>query len=56
MRRQTDYYLTWFAVAAEIASGFWFVRPADADVVFRAPTADLWGELVRRSTGLTARL
>jgi putative transcriptional regulator len=43
-------------LAAEIARGFWFVRPADADIVFRSPTAGLWEELVRRSQGLTARL
>lgn len=43
-------------LAAEVASGFWFVRPVDADVVFRTPTADLWEDLVRRSLGLTARL
>jgi putative transcriptional regulator len=43
-------------LAAEVASGFWFVRPVDADVVFRTPTAELWEDLVRRSLGLTARL
>jgi putative transcriptional regulator len=43
-------------LAAEIARGFWFVRPADAGVVFRSPTEGLWEELVRRSRDLTARL
>jgi putative AlgH/UPF0301 family transcriptional regulator len=43
-------------LAAEIARGFWFVRPVDADVVFRTPTEGLWEELVRRSRDLTARL
>jgi putative AlgH/UPF0301 family transcriptional regulator len=43
-------------LAAEIASGFWFVRPAEADVVFRTPTEGLWEELVRRSRDVTARL
>jgi putative transcriptional regulator len=43
-------------LAAEIASGFWFVRPIDADVVFRTPMEGLWEELVRRSQGLTASL
>jgi putative transcriptional regulator len=43
-------------LAAEIARGFWFVRPIDADVVFRTPMEGLWKELVRRSQGLTAML
>jgi putative transcriptional regulator len=43
-------------LAAEIARGFWFVRPIDADVVFRTPMEGLWEELVRRSQGLTASL
>jgi putative transcriptional regulator len=43
-------------LAAEIARGFWFARPVDADVVFRTPTEGLWEELVRRSQGLTASL
>ena len=43
-------------LAAEIASGFWFVRPADTDVVFRAPAEGMWEELVRRARGVTASL
>lgn len=43
-------------LAAEIASGFWFVRPADTDVVFRTPTEGMWEELVHRARGLTASL
>ena len=43
-------------LAAEIAGGFWFVRPADTDVVFRTPTEGMWEELVRRSRGVTAGL
>ena len=43
-------------LAAEIASGFWFVLPADTDVVFRKPAEGLWEELVRRSRGLKASL
>ena len=41
-------------LGAEIASGFWFVRPADTDVVFRGSTDGLWEELVRRPRGVTA--
>jgi putative transcriptional regulator len=43
-------------LAAEIASGFWFVRPADTDVVLRKQTDGLWEELVRRSRAVTASL
>jgi putative transcriptional regulator len=43
-------------LAAEIASGFWFVRPADTDVVLRKRTEGLWEELVRRSRAVTASL
>ncbi len=41
---------------AEIASGFWFVRPADTDLVLRGRTEGLWEELVRGARGLTASL
>ena len=41
---------------AEIARGFWFVRPAGADIVFRTATEGLWEDLVQRSRGLAARL
>ena len=43
-------------LAAEIASGFWFVRSADTDVVFKKQTKGLWEELVRRSRAVTASL
>jgi putative transcriptional regulator len=43
-------------LAAEIASGFWFARPADTDVVFRARTEGLWEELVQRARAVTASL
>ncbi len=41
---------------AEIASGYWFARPADTDIVFRARTEGLWEELVQRARGVTASL
>jgi putative transcriptional regulator len=41
---------------AEIASGFWFVRAADTDVVFKKGTEGLWEELIRRSRDVTASL
>jgi putative transcriptional regulator len=43
-------------LAAEIANGFWFVRPADTEVVLRRHTEGLWEELVRGSRGVTASL
>lgn len=43
-------------LAAEVASGFWFVRSADTDVVFKKRTEGLWEELVRSSQGVTASL
>lgn len=43
-------------LAAEIASGFWFVTAADTEVVFKKQTEGLWDELVRRSRGVTASL
>src|SRR5262245_7825789 len=43
-------------LAEEIASGFWFVRPADTDVVFRTPSEGLWEELVRGARAVTASL
>jgi putative transcriptional regulator len=43
-------------LTAEIASGFWFVRAADTDVVFKKGTEGLWEELVRRSRDVTASL
>ena len=33
----------------------WFVLPADAETVFRADTAGLWGELVERARALKTR-
>lgn len=43
-------------LAAEVASGFWFVRSAETDLVFKKRTEGLWEELVRSSRGVTASL
>lgn len=43
-------------LAAEVKSGFWFVRSADTDVVFKKRTEGLWEDLVQRARGVTASL
>jgi len=43
-------------LAAEIARGFWFVRPVDTAALLRTPTEGMWEELVHRSRAVTANL
>jgi len=36
-------------LAAEMAKGFWFIRPADSELVLRKDTDGIWDELIRRA-------